>query len=96
FIKNEKKALILALIMIIGVITFNFNFFRPEKILKTTDQEKLFSAKGWNKLQTDAIFDYLPIVAKFPPTGPAPDKPFFIRGEGGEIKNFQKGTNWQK
>ncbi len=95
FIKNEKKALILSLVMIIGIIAFNVNFFKPEKILKTTDTEKLFSAKGWNKLQTDAIFDYLPKAAKFPPAGPAPYEPFFFRGEGGEIKNFQKGTNWQ-
>ena len=95
-IKNEKKGLVLALIMILGVMAFNFSFFRPEKILKITDKKKLFSAKGWSKLQTDAIFDYLPIYAPQPPGSPAPEKPFFVRGEGGEIKNFRKGTNWQK
>jgi len=95
-IKNKKWAGVLVMLMIAGVITFNFSFFRPEKILRITDQEKLFSAKGWSKLQTDAIFDYLPIYAPQPPGSPAPGKPFFIRGEGGEIKNFRKGTNWQK
>jgi len=95
-IKNKKKALLLASLLIIAVVSFNFSFFQPEKILKITDSEKLFSAKGWYKLQTDAIFDYLPIYAPLPPATPAPDQPYFIRGEGGEIKNFQKGTDWQK
>ncbi len=95
-IKNQKKSLILTLFLILVVIFANFSFFRPEKIIQITDNEKLFSAKGWHKLQTDAIFDYLPIYAPLPPASPAPDKPYFIRGEGGEIKNFQKGTNWQK
>jgi len=95
-IKNKKKALLLASLLIIAVVSFNFSFFQPEKILKITDSEKLFSAKGWYKLQTDAIFDYLPIYAPLPPATPAPDQPYFIRGEGGEIKNFKKGTDWEK
>lgn len=95
-IKNSKKAFILCLIMIFAVIAFNLSFFHPEKILRMTDEEKLFSAKGWHKLQTDAIFDYLPIYAEKPPGKPAPKEPWFVRGEGGEIKNFRKGTNWQK
>jgi len=95
-IKNKKQSLVLTLILSLLVFVFNFSFFRPEKILKITDQEKLFSAQGWHKLQTDAIFDYLPIYAPQPPAGPAPLKPWFAKGEGGEIKNFQKGTNWEK
>lgn len=74
-------------------IGFNFRFFKPEKILLINDTEKLFSAKGWNKLQTDAIFDYLPIYAAQPPGGPAPDKPWFEEGKG-EISDFKKGTDW--
>lgn len=95
-LKDQKKSFALALVMIFAVIFFNFSFFQPERILKITDEEKLFSAKGWNKLQTDAIFDYLPIYAPQPPAGPAPSEPWFARGEGGEIKDFQKGTNWEK
>ena len=95
-LKSQKKAVFLTIVLILLVIALNFNFFRPEKILRITDSEKLFSAKGWNKLQTDAIFDYLPIYAPQPPAGPAPSQPWFARGEGGEIKNFQKGTNWEK
>lgn len=95
-VKDNKKAFILSLFLILTVVALNFNFFRPEKIIKTTDAQKLFSAEGWYKLQTDAIFDYLPINAPLPPSKPAPQEPWFTRGEGGEIKNFQKGTNWEK
>jgi hypothetical protein len=95
-VKDKKKALFLSSFLILAVVALNFNFFRPEKILKITDGEKLFSAQGWYKLQTDTIFDYLPIDAPQPPAGPAPSQPWFARGEGGEIKNFQKGTNWEK
>lgn len=94
-IKNKTSTAILAGVLIGGVIVWNFNFFQPEKILQITDQEKLFSAKGWYKLQTDAIFDYLPIYAQKPPGKPVPAQPWFEDGKG-EIKNFQKGTNWQK
>ena len=95
-VKDKTRTLFLALVLILSVISFNLSFFRPEKILKITDTEKLFSAKGWNKLQTDAIFDYLPIYALQPPAGPAPPQPWFTKGGEGQIKNFQKGTNWQK
>ncbi len=95
-VKNKKKALFLSGLLIAVVIGFNFSFFKPEKILKITDSEKLFSAKGWNKLQTDAIFDYLPIYASQPPASAAPAQPYFVRGEGGQIVNFQKGTDWEK
>ena len=84
------------MVLILSVVSFNLSFFRPEKILKITDTEKLFSAKGWNKLQTDAIFDYLPIYAPQPPGSPAPQQPWFAKGSEGQIKNFQKGTNWEK
>jgi len=95
-IKNPKKAFPLSLFLILAVIVLNFNFFRPEKILKITDEQKLFSAQGWYKLQTDTIFDYLPIYASKPPGSSAPEKPYFVKSEGGQIKNFQKGTDWQK
>lgn len=94
-IKEKKKAAILGLVLVVAVIVLNFSYFQPEKIIKVNDAEKLFSPKGWHKLQTDAIFDYLPIYAERPPGGPAPEKPWFEEGEG-EIKDFQKGTDWQE
>lgn len=95
FIKDEKRAQILALIMISGVVLANYSFFKPENVIPATDNQKLFSAKGWNKLQTDAIFDYLPIYAYMPPVKAAPDQPWFVEGTGG-ITDFKKGTDWEQ
>jgi len=92
-IKKEKQALLLAFLMIIAVFAFNISFFKPERIVKITDEEKLFSAKGWQKLQTDAIFDYLPIYAEKPPGEPASENPLFEEGEG-VITEYRKGTDW--
>ena len=94
-IKDKKKSFWLATFLIVIAIALNFNFFKPEKVLKIDDNQKLFSAEGWYKLQTDTIFDYLPIYAPLPPASPAPDEPWFVEGEG-EIREFQKGTNWEK
>jgi len=92
-IKKKKQALILAVLMIMAVFAFNISFFRPEKMINISDEEKLFSAKGWRKLQTDAIFDYLPIYSEKPPGGSAPEIPLFEEGEG-LISEYQKGTDW--
>lgn len=93
FFKERRNVKIIAFILIASVITLNFSFFRPESILRISDEEKLFSAKGWLKLQTDAIFDYLPIYADRPPAGPAPEKPWLEEGQG-EITDFLKRTRW--
>jgi hypothetical protein len=92
-IKQKRTATFLAISLVVGVVAFNFNFFRPEKIIKITDEEKLFSAKGWNKLQTDAIFDYLPKSAKQPPDAPAPEEPEILEGKVG-VTYLKKGTDW--
>ena len=94
-IKEKKQALFLLILMIVTVFAFNISFFKPEKTLNINDEQKLFSAKNWRKLQTDAIFDYLPIYSDMPPGGPAPESPFFEKGEG-NISNYQKGTDWVK
>lgn len=91
--KKDKVKIGLTTGLIVLTIFLNYSYFRPEKTIQTTDTEKLFSAKGWNKLQTDAIFDYLPLYAKAPPGGPAPDKPE-IKSGSAEISNVKKGTNW--
>lgn len=83
----------LAVGLITAVVALNFSYFKPEKILKITDEEKLFSPKGWNKLQTDAIFDYLPIFAKQPPAEPAPEDPEILEGKVG-VTYLRRGTNW--
>jgi len=92
-VKKPKWQMTIAITLAILTIVLNFSFFRVEKTLPMTDQQKLFSAKGWNKLQTDAIFDYLPIYAEAPPGGPAPDKPEIKEGIA-TISGVKKGTNW--
>lgn len=94
-IKRKKWQALLAMALSLGVIIYNFSFFRVEKIFPMTDTQKLFSAKGWNKLQTDAIFDYLPVYAKAPPGGPAPEKPEIKDGQA-QISEVKKGTNWYR
>lgn len=94
-LKNKKVQTICSLLLMVTVIVSNLSFFRVEKTFPMTDENKLFSAKGWNKLQTDAIFDYLPKTAKAPPAGPAPQKPEIKEGIA-EINNINKGTNWYK
>lgn len=92
-IRNAKFKIITALVLSFIIIAFNFPFFKPEKMIEINDTDKLFSSLGWLKLQTDAIFDYLPKSAKAPPASPAPEKPQIIQGKG-EISEVKKGTNW--
>lgn len=93
FFKKEKSQIICCFILMILTVVLNYSFFRMEKIIPATDSQKLFSSKGWNKLQTDAIFDYLPVYAKAPPGGPAPDKPEIKEGKA-EIASVKKGSDW--
>jgi hypothetical protein len=90
---KEKWQPKLVSFLLILVVVLNYSFFRAEKIIEISDSEKLFSAKGWLRLQTDAIFDYLPIYAKAPPGGPAPEKPEVKEGEA-EVTEVRKGSNW--
>jgi len=92
-LKNKSAQLICSLSIIILTIALNVSFFRFEKTFPMTDKDKLFSAKGWNKLQTDAIFDYLPIYAKAPPGSPAPEKPEIKEGAAVTTK-IKKGSNY--
>ncbi|HUV71516.1 MAG TPA: 6-pyruvoyl-tetrahydropterin synthase-related protein [Clostridia bacterium] len=93
FLKSTKWAKWTALMGITLAVSLNFSFFRVEKILKISDEQKLFSALGWRKLQTDAIFDYLPKYAQAPPAQEAPAGPILKAGAA-EAKNIQKGSDW--
>lgn len=81
-----------AAILSLLVICLNRNYFKPEKILLTSDQEKLYSQESWKRLQTDAILDYLPNSALIP-SSPAKDK---LIANGSELKtiSWNRGTNW--
>ncbi len=79
-------------ILIIGVVAFNWSFFRPERMGPLTDQEK-FSGKAWEFQQTAGIRDYLPISAKWEPKS-APDEDWlFLDGQARDVKTDQ-GSNW--
>lgn len=92
-LKNKRAQTICSILLIMVAIWMNVPFFKVEKTFPMTDETKLFSAKGWNKLQTDAIFDYLPKTAKAPPAGPAPKSPEVKEGDA-RISDIKKGTNW--
>lgn len=92
-IKSESRKLMLAIGLTLLVVGSNISFFHPERIVRVSDSEKIFSAKGWHKLQTDAIFDYLPIDAILPPAEKAPEEPVVVSGEA-LVKDFEKGSDW--
>jgi GT2 family glycosyltransferase len=93
FSKITKLKILVLLFILPLVVGFNINYFKPEKILNITDEEK-FSGSAWEKQLTISIFDYLPKSAKLPPAEKAPNEPFFNLGEG-LVLDGKKGTNWQ-
>lgn len=66
FIKDAKKQAILVGVLIVAVIAFNINYFKPEKMGPLTDEQK-FSGLAYDLQQTSGIFDYLPTTAKTAP-----------------------------
>lgn len=92
-LKNERLKALSAVLLASLAIILNINYFRPVGIIQISDEEKLFSPKGWNRLQTDAIFDYLPIYAQAPPAKAAPEKPVLTKGTA-EVLEIKKGTDW--
>ncbi len=89
--KNQKKIWIILTIL---VVSLNFSFFKPEKLLNIT-QPQLLSADSFNKLKMYAIFDFLPKSAEAPPANPAPGYYEILAGQS-EIRNLEKGSNWLK
>lgn len=95
FFRNKKIKYLIWSGLVLGVIFLNASYFKPEKyFFEETDKDRL-SGKKWQESLNNAIFDYLPIYAHYPPGEEAPKMPQIISGKG-EILNFQKGTNWQK
>lgn len=90
----RKYVLLVSVLMILGVMMLNVNYFRPADWFDISDQDKL-SGEEWQKQITASIFDYLPVFAKAPPGKKAPEGPETIAGEA-EVIHFEKGTDWQK
>ncbi|MGB9706548.1 MAG: hypothetical protein ACPLXP_00525 [Microgenomates group bacterium] len=95
FAKNKKIKSLLLLLLGGGVIFLNAGYFKPEKYFFEEKDEDRLQGKKWQESLNNAIFDYLPIYAHYPPGEEAPKLPQVISGKG-EILDFQKGTNWQK
>lgn len=92
--KIFKKNKYLILIILALVAGLNFSYFVPDKVIVSTDIEKIFSEEGWKSLQTDAIFDYLPKSADMPPTEPAVETPTTDGEREIEIISYEQGSDW--
>lgn len=88
---RKKFAILLATISIVGLLIIYQPYFKIEKAVPLTDQEKLAGAL-WDLQRTAGIFDYLPRTAKAPPGGPAPETIEVIKG-GSQVSNFKRGTD---
>lgn len=89
---RKKLVILLASISIIGLFVLYQPYFKIERQISLTDQEKLSGAL-WDLQRTAGIFDYLPKTAEFPPGGPAPETIETVDGSI-RVDNFKRGTNW--
>lgn len=94
FLKSKPLKYFLTVSLIVGLLFSIRVFFQPERHYDVTDKDRL-SGEQWQLALTNAIFDYLPVYAQYPPAEEAPKVPQIISGQA-EVNNFQKGTNWQK
>lgn len=94
FLKDKRLKYLLTGILILGLLFSVRTYFQPERYDEIIDEDRL-TGEQWELALTNAIFDYLPIYAEMPPAEEAPALPQIIEGEG-EVKDFQKGTDWQE
>lgn len=81
----------LSALLIASVILWNLPFFKIQKQVVVTREEKLSGAL-WELQTTGGIFDYLPDAAPKPPADPAFTNPEFLKGEGSTLR-LRKTTN---
>jgi hypothetical protein len=91
---GKKTGKIAVIALIAGVILWNLEFFRPERMGPLTDLEK-FSGAAWELQQTAGIYDYLPKEAYTAPKAPQKTVADVVEGKG-EMKDGSQGTNWAK
>jgi len=94
FLRGKTLKILAILILFFGLVFSTRVYFQPEEHYTVTDSDRL-SGKQWQLALTNAIFDYLPVYATYPPADEAPKQPQIISGEA-QISQFEKGTNWQK
>ena len=83
-------------ILIILLVIFNWNYFRPEhgRMGTLTDEEK-FSGAAWELQQTAGIYDYLPVWAKTAPNSAA-SATAELMGGSGIVSGMEQGTYYSK
>jgi len=92
---NQRKSIIISLILIVMVFATNISHFYPVTSGPLTDQQK-FSGLAWRNLVTGGIYDYLPKTAKIAALKPAAE---FIDDSqppinSSQLLNSKKGTDW--
>jgi len=90
----KKLTKIAFVVLTLGLLLFNWNYFKPEhgNMGPLTDEEK-FSGAAWELQQAGGIYDYLPKAAEMAPKEPQKYIAEIIEGEG-EIVDPKQGTNW--
>lgn len=91
---SSKIAKVLGVVLVIGVIAYNWNYFKPEygKLGPLTDEQK-FTKAAWDLQQTAGIYDYLPNAAKEAPKAPMKEVAEIMKGEA-TILDPKLGTSW--
>jgi hypothetical protein len=90
----KKLTKIVLAALVLGLLFFNWNYFKPEqgRMGPLTDKDK-FSEAAWELQQAGGIYDYLPRTAEMAPTEPQKHLAEILEGEG-EIIDPKQGTNW--
>lgn len=88
--KGRLKNFVVAA-LILSVILWNKNYFKPEFMGPLTDEEK-FSGAAWELQQTAGIYDYLPKDAEVAPQSPQKVLAEVAEGEA-EISNMSQTSD---
>lgn len=89
--KKEKLSLVLFLVLAIGVVVVNKDYFKPEWTGPLTDEDK-FAGPAWELQQNAGIFDYLPKTARTAPKDPRKVLGEVLYGKG-EVLDGKQTTN---
>ncbi len=91
---KRRWTLVLVVILLVTVMLFNKDYFKPYRMGPLTDEEK-FANAAWELQQTAGIYDYLPKTSRIAPQGPRTTLAEITSGEG-DISDTSEGTNWAK
>lgn len=90
---SKKTGHIVLIILSLGLIGWNWNYFVPEhgKLGPLTDEQKL-TGVAWDLQQTAGIYDYLPKTAEVAPNSPQKGLTEVMEGKA-EITDQKQNTN---